>query len=238
MILYHKAEVAWVLICLCHHVTPWHTRSGKEWRNGTNRLEPRLRQKILLTEDLSLLCWSQIQQERPVSPVPSCVFMKSDQSIMQPIQVRDTFLQSKSKTFKVTFLSIIKVYPTSSDLNKPSVHEAWELSYEQILIYNDGVPRSNPNLDNAGPIVRRPMGLNHGWVNRTRVCNDASSTEMQCLTRNPNRLRACAIVHTFILSPYTKRDPDMQVKISKQTLNRWHSFGDRSKIIKHVWEFS
>lgn len=84
MILYHKAEVAWVLICLCHHVTPWHTRSSKEWRNGTNRLEPRLRQKILLTEDLSLLCWSQIQQERPVSPVPSCLSMQTDMSIDPP----------------------------------------------------------------------------------------------------------------------------------------------------------
>ena len=31
------------------------------------------------------------------------------------------------------------------------------VSYEQILIYNDGLPRPNPN--NTGQIVHRPMGL-------------------------------------------------------------------------------
>ena len=51
-------------------------------------------------------------------------------------------------------------------------------------IYNEGLPWPNPN--DAGPIVRHPMGLpitagcDTAW-NRTRVCNDASSTEMQCL---------------------------------------------------------
>ena len=45
------------------------------------------------------------------------------------------------------------------------------------------------------------------------------------LTQNPSRLRACAIVHKFVLSPHTKRDHDTQVKISKQTLNQLHSFG-------------
>jgi hypothetical protein len=39
---------------------------------------------------------------------------------------------------------------------------------EQILIYNDSLPRPNPN--DAGP----------GW-NRTWVCSDASSTDMQYL---------------------------------------------------------
>ena len=38
-----------------------------------------------------------------------------------------------------------------------------QVSQEQILIFNDGLPRPNP--DDAGPIVCRPMGLpNHGWM--------------------------------------------------------------------------
>ena len=32
-----------------------------------------------------------------------------------------------------------------------------QVSHEQILTYNDSLPRPNP--DDAGPIVRRPMGL-------------------------------------------------------------------------------
>jgi hypothetical protein len=35
----------------------------------------------------------------------------------------------------------------------------WQVSQEQILIYIDGLPQPNPNPDNAGPIVRRSMGL-------------------------------------------------------------------------------
>ena len=56
---------------------------------------------------------------------------------------------------------------------------------EQILIYNAGLHRPNP--DEAGPIVHRPMGLpitagcDTAW-NQTRVCRDYSSTEVQCLT--------------------------------------------------------
>uniref|UniRef100_A0A4W5NP36 Arrestin, beta 2a n=1 Tax=Hucho hucho TaxID=62062 RepID=A0A4W5NP36_9TELE len=46
---------------------------------------------------------------------------------------------------------------------------------QQILIYNGGLPRPNP--DDAGPMVRRPMGL----PIRTRDCSNASCTEMQCL---------------------------------------------------------
>ena len=59
-----------------------------------------------------------------------------------------------------------------------------QFSQEQILIYNDGLHRPNPNA--AGPIVHRPMGLlntagcDTAW-NRTRVCSDTSSTEMQCI---------------------------------------------------------
>ena len=56
---------------------------------------------------------------------------------------------------------------------------------EQILIYNDGLQRPNP--DDVGPIVRRHVGLpitagcDTAWI-RTRVSVvDASSTEMQCL---------------------------------------------------------
>jgi hypothetical protein len=58
-----------------------------------------------------------------------------------------------------------------------------QVSSEQIIIY-DGLPR--PNRDDAGPIVRRPMGLpitarcDTAWI-RTRDCSDASCTEMQCL---------------------------------------------------------
>ena len=64
------------------------------------------------------------------------------------------------------------------------------------------------------------------------------SFDVFTITRNPNWLYACAIVYTFMLSPHTKRDHDPQVKISKQTLNQLHSFGDRSKIIKHLWVVS
>jgi hypothetical protein len=59
-------------------------------------------------------------------------------------------------------------------------------------MYNDGLPQLNPNLDDAEPIVRRPMGLpitadcDTAW-NRTRVCSDTSNTEMQCLRpRSPS----------------------------------------------------
>jgi hypothetical protein len=64
-----------------------------------------------------------------------------------------------------------------------------------MIGYNGGLPLSNPNLgvppygtnpDDTEPIVRHPMGLpitagcDTAW-NQTRVCSDASSTEMQCL---------------------------------------------------------
>jgi hypothetical protein len=59
-----------------------------------------------------------------------------------------------------------------------------QVSQEQILIYNDGLPW--PNLDSAGPVVHRPMGLpitarcDAAWI-QTRDCSDASCAEMQCL---------------------------------------------------------
>ena len=34
-----------------------------------------------------------------------------------------------------------------------------QVSQEQILIYNVGLPQPSPNPYDAGPIVRRPMGL-------------------------------------------------------------------------------
>ena len=55
---------------------------------------------------------------------------------------------------------------------------------KQIIIYNDGLLRPNP--DDAGPIVRCPMelpitaGCDTAWI-RTRYYSDASCTEMQCL---------------------------------------------------------
>ena len=55
-----------------------------------------------------------------------------------------------------------------------------------MFIYFDGLLRPNPNPDDTGPIVRRPMGLpitagcDTAWK-RTRICSDASSTEMQRL---------------------------------------------------------
>jgi hypothetical protein len=59
-----------------------------------------------------------------------------------------------------------------------------QVSSEQILIYNDGLPRQNPN--DTGPIVRCPVGhpIASGCDTaciRTRDCSDASYTEMQCL---------------------------------------------------------
>jgi hypothetical protein len=41
----------------------------------------------------------------------------------------------------------------------------------------------------------------------------------------------CVRGRKCILSPHTKRDNDTQFKISKQTLNQLHYFGDRSKSI-------
>jgi hypothetical protein len=60
-----------------------------------------------------------------------------------------------------------------------------QVSSEQILIYNDGLPRPNP--DDAGPIVRRPMVLPvmarcfTAWI-RTRDSRDTCCNEMQCLS--------------------------------------------------------
>ena len=57
---------------------------------------------------------------------------------------------------------------------------------EQILIYNDSIPQQKPDPDDAGPIVRRPIGLpmtagcDTAW-NLTRDCSDSSSTERQYL---------------------------------------------------------
>ena len=53
-------------------------------------------------------------------------------------------------------------------------------------MYNDGLSQPNTNPDNSGPIVRRPMELPttagcDTAQDRTRVCSDSSSTEMQCL---------------------------------------------------------
>ena len=52
-------------------------------------------------------------------------------------------------------------------------------------------PGPNLNPDDAGPIVLRPMGLpitagcDTAW-NRTRVCSDAPSTDMQCFIPLPH----------------------------------------------------
>ena len=56
-----------------------------------------------------------------------------------------------------------------------------QVSYEQILIYNDGLHRPNP--DDAGPIVPRPItaGFDTALESNQGVCSDALSTEMQCL---------------------------------------------------------
>jgi hypothetical protein len=56
------------------------------------------------------------------------------------------------------------------------------------------------------------------------LCQDSirSDCRPDRVTWNPNRLYACAIVYKYILSPYTKRDHNTPVKISKQTLNQWH----------------
>jgi hypothetical protein len=56
---------------------------------------------------------------------------------------------------------------------------------KKILIYNDSLPR--PNSDDAGAIVRRPMGLSimtgcdRAWI-QTRDCSD---TLDHCATREP-----------------------------------------------------
>jgi hypothetical protein len=62
-----------------------------------------------------------------------------------------------------------------------------------ILIYNDSLLWPNTNLDDA---VCRPMALpitasrDTAW-NRTRVCSDASSTEMQCLRPLSPKMPMC-----------------------------------------------
>ena len=69
---------------------------------------------------------------------------------------------------------------------KCNLYLSRQVSLEQILIYNDGLPRPNPNPDDVVPIVRRLMGLpitascDTAW-NWTRVCRDASNTEMPYL---------------------------------------------------------
>ena len=42
-----------------------------------------------------------------------------------------------------------------------NLYLARQVSYEQILIYNDGLHRPNPDV--VGPIVRHPMGLPIMW---------------------------------------------------------------------------
>ncbi|KAK6291383.1 hypothetical protein J4Q44_G00381490, partial [Coregonus suidteri] len=43
---------------------------------------------------------SPIKQERPASPVPSCVSMKSDRSIEQPIRFREGDFSSEQSPIK------------------------------------------------------------------------------------------------------------------------------------------
>ena len=60
----------------------------------------------------------------------------------------------------------------------------------KILIYNDGLHQ--PNLDDAGTIVRRALGLpitagcDTAW-NRNRVCSDASSSDRYA-TQDPTEV--------------------------------------------------
>ena len=68
-----------------------------------------------------------------------------------------------------------------------------------------------PNPDNAGPIVRRLMGLpvttgcDTAW-DRTQVCSDTSSTAMQCLRllRNSGTLNNIAAFWHVLLFQYNK----------------------------------
>ena len=72
-------------------------------------------------------------------------------------------------------------YMSLQCLQKVFIYLTRQVSSEQILIYNDGLP-----LTNAGPIVRHPTGLpitagcDKTWI-RTRDCSDESYAEMQCL---------------------------------------------------------
>jgi hypothetical protein len=58
-----------------------------------------------------------------------------------------------------------------------------------------------------------------------------------CTLPQPNTVPK-PVMRKFILSPHIKRDHNTQVEISKQTLNQLYYFGDKSKIIKHLWQFS
>ena len=104
--------------------------------------------------------------------------------------MQDIFLINQTKKISVTetnqnvvFLKtaiIIIYYLLNLFLTLKSIKD-------KFLPYNDGLPRPNPfsNPNATGPIVRRPMGLpiTSGCDtarDQTRVCSDASSTEMQC----------------------------------------------------------
>ena len=56
------------------------------------------------------------------------------------------------------------IWPAISEVDNPfflfvNLYLTRQVSYELILIYNDGLPQPNPNPDDTGPIVCRPMGL-------------------------------------------------------------------------------
>ena len=88
---------------------------------------------------------------------------------------------------------------------------------EQILIYNDGLPRPNLNPDNDGPIVHRPMGLpitagcDTAW-NRTRVCSD-DTLALRC-----SALDCCATQEPLMLVR-TKVGLRCGIPMHKQVLN-------------------
>uniref|UniRef100_A0AAZ3REG4 C3H1-type domain-containing protein n=1 Tax=Oncorhynchus tshawytscha TaxID=74940 RepID=A0AAZ3REG4_ONCTS len=70
-------------------------------------------------------------------------------------------------------LKIRKAYVSTQSLERNGTRTSW-------------LAKPSPNPDNAGPIMRRLMGLpvaavcNTAW-DRTQVCSEASSTAMQCL---------------------------------------------------------
>jgi hypothetical protein len=84
------------------------------------------------------------------------------------------------------------------------------VSYEQIIIYKDSLPRPNPDV--AGPIVRRPMGLpvtarcEPGTVVTPLALDDCATREPHYIGKRVTTLQMlhyiidCSVGHQKVIS--------------------------------------
>ena len=85
----------------------------------------------------------------------------------------------------------------------------------KLALMRTATGKEDPEL----PLLQRIHSLHHTQTGRERA-------------------PSCTIVRKLILCPHTKSDHHTQAQISKQSLNQLYYFGDRSKSIKHFWQFS